>query len=314
MLSVAGLTEIGFCDAGTLETTKTNAAAMGIRNATELQITPFNQIEAYRNQKLRNMLNFKWEGESYQPTMSFLEKVLNWIRNGVDVQIKSVKQTPAAASENIFKFTGNNKLGLNFEYVIDSKKRFIKPILEGAMDFEDAKAFLDTADSESAVDLGFTLEGKDYSLRKAPYFLAIQVPKTVDLVSKYNVVERSFMLKGKGKKLERNIDKVDYITATLSVTMETASISDMITILAKNESPSFLLKEKNNGDFYDGFDIKEGMLTQSEDFKIGDNNRTLSVTYEGDIPVNYFALQLGLSNGSDESDTEGITGGTLVVG
>lgn len=315
--SRAGLGEIAFCDKETLATTPNDAIAMGIRSTAKFDSEPFKTVQLYRSSQGPNLVNRKFNAaETYQPTMFMLKKFIEWAMDGADVQILSTKQD--GGSRNVFKFIGDNRLGIDFEYGITQDKRYLKPILEGAAEVGTHKAFIDSADSESAVDLGFTNEGKDEDAYKFPWFLAIEVPNATELVDKFSFVSRQFIIKTpQNKKLQYNRSKSDYINFMLEVAIEAkVSIAEVVAILNKGWSPSILLKEKNDaaGTTYDAFDLAAGYLTMPHPVEeYGDENRIITVKWEGDVPINNISFEFGTGKGGTAEDTTGTTGGTLKV-
>lgn len=315
--SRAGLGEIAFCDLGTLATTPNDAVAMGIRSAAKIESEPFNTVQLYRSSQGPNLVNRKFNAaETYQPTMFMLKKFIEWAKDGADVQILTTKQD--GGSQNVFKFIGDNRLGIDFEYGITQDKRYLKPILEGAAEVGTHKTFIDGADSETAVDLSFTNEGKDEAAYKFPWFLAIEVPKTTALVDKFSFTSRQLIIKTpQNKKMQYNRSKSDYINIMLEVAIEAkVSIAEVVAILNKAWSPSILLKEKNqaDGSTYDAFDIAANYLTMPHPVEeYGDENRIITVKWEGDVPINNIAFEFGSGKGGSAEDSTGTTGGTLKV-
>ena len=107
-ISKCGLKQIGFCNVGTLSNAPpTDPLVIGFRKGATLDITPHNDIKDYRNRSFRNMINFKTEAESLQPSMRLVSKMHSWLNQQADVQIVTNKQNGGTNSEDVFRFVGN---------------------------------------------------------------------------------------------------------------------------------------------------------------------------------------------------------------
>ena len=313
MSSRAGLKQIVICDSGTLLTTPANPLAAGLRNAATVERTPFKEIKDYRNRVLRNMVNFKVEWESLQPTMLMLKSMTGWLNLNCDAQVVTVPQT-TSGSGDVYQFCGLNKAGLDFEYTVNSDKRSIKPSLEVAMEYERSKTFVNSADNTSAVSFAsITADGADFTKYRAPYFISFEAPKTTALFGVQDLIERSYSIKTKSKKSIYNTSIVDYLTFEFSITANDASVVKQIEAMSKDNSPSVYVKEQNQGSFYDAFDFNAGVLTLHDEFKDSDDERNLKLTFSADVPLGDISFLFGSSYGGDALDG-GVKGGTMRIG
>lgn len=316
-ISRAGLKQIVLMDSGTLGTTPVNPIAMGVRAGATLDITPHKTVKDYRERNLRNMLNFKLEAESFQPTMKMLKALINWTNMNMDAQVVTVPQT-AAGAVDVFKFVSDKALGLGFEYLITADKRSLKVMLERAMEYDRAKTFIDAADSDTAVAVtglaAPNTEGQDFTQYRLPYFLKFESAKGTAPFGINDIIERSFSIKTVGKKSAYNTDIVDYLMVSISFKVMDATIAKLITQMTKDMSTSILLQEQNSGSFYDSFDFNAGVLTQTDEFKVGDDERAITMKFEGKVPVYDVSFQFGATYGGDAADTTGVKGGTMKFG
>jgi hypothetical protein len=313
MSSRAGLKQIVLCDSGTLLTTPSNPIAAGLRNAAAMERTPFKEVKDYRNRILKNMVNFKIEWESLQPTMLMLKSLVGWINLNCDAQVVTVPQS-SGGSGDVYQFAGVNKAGLDFEYVITADKRSLKPTLEVAMEYERAKTFIDSADNNSPITFAnISGDGADFPRYRAPYYLSFEAPKTAAVFGAPELVERSYSIKTKNKKSIYNSSIVDYLAFEFSIAARDASIVKQIEAMSKDASPSVYIKEQNSGSFYDAFDFTAGILTLHDEFKDGDDDRNLKLVFSADVPVSDIAFQFGAAYGGDSTDA-GVKGGTMRIG
>lgn len=320
-MSVYGLGEIGFCDKGTLSTSATDAFVMGFRADEGKLESNEESVSLYRAMEGRNLVNRKITGlKTHQPSMWMLKKIIQYAKEQCDIQLITVPQSGSADSEDVFPFVGNNILGVDFEFLIGNEERSLMIMPEGQIEYEDHLTFLDAADTNAIVDLGFTKEGKDDDKYKHPWFLSIQAPNGVDLGTRFNLKNRKCSIKPVVERLQYNIPKSHFIEFMLEVIIEDASVAEVVTIMNKAMSPSLLLKEKNNsaGTEYDAFDIGAGWLTQKlENHIIGDKQRDVKAVYKGQLPIykvlGGFTFGDGEGGAVADADGTGGTGGTLTI-
>ncbi|HEX2866106.1 MAG TPA: hypothetical protein VHO03_03640 [Ignavibacteriales bacterium] len=312
-ISVAGLQQILFCDAGTLGTTNANAFALGLRGAGSLDISPFKPGKDYRNRTLRNMMNHKYDIEALQPTIKMLKGLHGYLNLKADVQVLTNPQSDG--NPYCFKYAGNNGIGIGFEYGITPDKRYLKPALERAFDYTTHKTFMDAADDPSGIVsvAGITGEGADFSKYHEPNFLKFEASKGTSLVDPREIVDRSLVFKTSGKKTIYNEDLVSYLTATLSITGRNAAISKILEILNKDMAPSILWREGTTGTCFEDYEFNAGCLTLSPEVKNSDDDFYTKITFEGDIPIYQVQFFTGATYGGDVAD-DGTKGGTVKFG
>jgi len=161
--AAAGLKQIVMCNKGTLATTPVDPIALGIRKDAVLTINHFKQVEDYRKRKLRNMLNFKLEGETMQPTIFTFKKLIDWLNGNVDLQV--VTQNQSTSAKDVWKFNAGKELGIDFDWTYNQDGRSCKITFERAFPYSDAVTFIDAADSTTAVTFaGITDDGTDLTL------------------------------------------------------------------------------------------------------------------------------------------------------
>lgn len=312
--SIAGLKQIILCNSETLLTVPVNPHVAGLRNAATMVRTPFKDVKTYLNQSLRNMLNFKIDFETLQPNMGKLQSLIGQTNLNCDAQIITSPQSIGGSSD-VYQFIGANKLGLDFEYLITQDKRSIKVTLEGAMEYARAQALVDSSDSTTAVTVaGIQKSGADFTKYRAPFFLAFEAPQATALFAAADLTERSFSIKTKNKKDLYNNSIVDYLTFTFMIAARDASVAKQVIVMSKDMSPSILVKEQNNGAFYDEFEFAAGALTLIDEYNDADENRSIKLTFAADVSIGDISFLFGSSAGGDAADTTGIKGGTMMIG
>jgi hypothetical protein len=303
-----GIKQLVSCNAGTLSTTPVDPVASGIRNAGLFKRTAYKPVKDILNGSWRNKENFRIESETIQSTMLALKKSIDWLNLNCDTQMIDY-------NGNCYKFTGNNALGLEFEYNIDGDRRTLKHILEAAFPYADAKSMIDAADSETPVTFtGITGRGEDASKVRTPFFLAFEFPKSTTVLTRREIAKRSYSIKTKSKKSEEdNTSWVDYISFEVSLSFRNASIAKQVELMTKDNAPSLYIKEGNLGSCYDAFDFAAGMLTLEDEFEDTDEDSIITLKLVRDIHKSDISFLFGASYGGDASDG-GTKGGTMKIG
>jgi hypothetical protein len=318
-----GIQQLVLLDAGTLATTPAGAISVGLRNAVPVKRSAYKPVKDYLNRSFRNKVNFNIQAESLQPSPYVLSKLIGWLNGNVDVQAITRKQSASADSEDVWKFisqtvgsvTRDMKLGLDFEYLLTGDKRSVKLTLEAAFEYEVAKAFIDLADSASAVSLsGITGRGEDATKYKAPFFLAFESPAATSILTRDEIVERTYSFKTKNTKSdEDNRSLVDYLSCEITLKFRNASVANQVAVMAKDNLPSLLIKESNGGAYYDAYSFGAGSLSLEDEYDDSDEDRSLTLKFMGDVHVYDISFAFGDTNGGSAADTTGSlgTGGTV---
>jgi hypothetical protein len=311
--AVAGLKQIVMCNKGTLATRPVDPIALGIRKEAVLTINHFKQVEDYRKRKLRNMLNFKLEGETMQPTVFLFKKLLDWLNGNVDLQV--VTQNQSSTTKDVWKFSNGYELGIDFDWTYNQDGRSCKITFERAMPYNTAVTFIDAADSTTPVSFDrITDDGTDLELYRGASPDKFEKPAGSSLGSRSLVTVRSMNIKTESKKSIDNISLVDNLMITLEMTGREAAISDFVTRLNKGMLDEVIFQEKNSGAYYDKFMFNTNVLSQTDEMVINDEERTLKIVLEGRVPIySVTFLYDDDSHGGSGAD-EGKTGGTVKFG
>lgn len=311
--AAAGLKQIVMCNKGTLATTPVDPIALGIRKDAVLTINHFKQVEDYRKRKLRNMLNFKLEGESMQPTVFTFKKLIDWLNGNVDLQV--VTQNQSSSANDVWKFNAGKELGIDFDWTYNQDGRSCKITFERAFPYSDAVTIVDEADNTTPVSFtGITDDGTDLTLYRGAFPDRFEKPGGVTLGSNSLFTVRSTNIKTENKKSIDNLSLVDNLMITLELAGREAAITDFVTRLNKNQLDRVVVQEKNSGSNYDRFDFNANVLSQTDEFVINDEERILKIVLEGRVPIYSVTFLYGSGNGGDVSDTKGTTGGTIKFG
>ncbi len=303
---------------------------MGSRKASNLLISPLDELTDYRQKKLRNKTNFKYEVDSFQLHMRDLQWLILFVQDGYDFQlVKEAQSSSNPASGGIFNWA-QQKNGLGFEYTMTNKERFCKVKFETALEYANAQALITAAKSYNSVLPAISADpisggnerGENLSLVKYPWYLAIQSPDGTEIFNKKEIIERSFRFSTKGIKNEYNEDVIHWITVELKIKGSDATIDKIENILAKDMSPSLTIKENLTSTTFEKFSFAANVLTHSDDFQLGDEQDFSQLTFAGDIALDQIAFAYGATNGGvgvdegevDFSEAEARQGGTFNFG
>lgn len=313
MASNPGLGRILFCDEGTLAAAPGNPIALGFRGEAKLDVTPHKTVKEQGGGELPNMRNFKFEAESYQPTMKMLSSMIDRLNLNCDIEVVTAKQAGAEPKADVYKFSGLYKLGLGFEYTISGDKRSLKVTCEGAFEEDKALALLETV--QTAVPASVTLthpEGNDFASYRAPYFMSLSYGGS-NAVEVRDIISRSFTVKTVSSKDIYNSDIAGRLEFNLEVVTRDASIASVIANLNKGRSLSLLMKEKNKDNFYDAFDFAPGALIRTDEYAVGDKERQAKISFKREVSIYDAEFLFGAAYGGDSSDA-GAKGGTMRIG
>jgi len=314
-ISKAGLKQIVACDLGTLATTPVDPIAMGIRKSAVLKRSQYKPLKDYLDGQFRNMMNFNIQFETMQSTMFLLSKLIEWVDGNMDLQAITNPQA-AGGTGDVYKFNAGNNLGLDFEHVINSDGRIIKPTFEVALPWATGQALVDTADSATPVTFGTISHprGEDEALLRKPFFVSFEAPTGTPVLTRNEIVSRSYSIKTKSKKLEEsNMTTVDYLIFELMLKFRNASVANQIIMLNKDQMPSIKLREQNNGAFYDEWQFGAGVLTLNDEFDDSDEDRAITLKFQRNVFIHDVAFLFGATYGGDATDG-GTKGGTMTVG
>lgn len=332
-----GVQRVILATKNTMHTTPTRLVSLGYRNPTALMITPHANATDHRSRALRNKMNFRLEGESYQLKLRDLDNLIEFAKSGFDAQVAAEKQTSTTGSGGIFNFTQNNSnanIGIDFEWRFGHDSRTTKVILEGAKEYDVAKALIAGADDATTLAPSITSLFDDQSGHKGawqnyPYYGFIKIcdpgGSLTEVFSASEILEREMIIKTKSVKNAMNESVHQYLNITVRIKAFDATITKINAILGATLSQELSWKEMNpDGQKFELITIPGHILTlATPEIEIGDENRTQTITLSGDVPINNFAFTYGTAGGGSgtESTVDGIgtteaqarDGGTLTL-
>lgn len=315
---VAGFAQIAFCDAGTINSTKTNLVALGITRNEELKTSRYKPIKIDRDEhELSNFENLALVAETLQPSLYMLKKFIDWKGGNCDAQIIALDGT-------CFTFlAASNPLGVEPKLIYTDEFRLLEVTVEAAFPRAVWDALLSTALTATPVSLGLTpASGSDRDARRIPHPIFMQSPAGVEIYDNY--IKRSLTIEPKRKakaevKNSQNISLWDRMIATAVFQMEDVSYQDYYNQRGKGESPDLLWKEANETENgaptnFDLIQFAAGSLVQNADYDHSGTKSEMTVTYKGAVVNSKIDLQVGTGKGNAVADTKGITGGTMKFG
>lgn len=317
MSARAGLQQIALSDLSTMSGTPTNLEFIGLGGEKKVEITEHNPVDIFPEKKGRNMQLHKVEGVSTQCTMKMLKNMIGFLNGNVDTQVITAKQSASANSEDVFKYLGNDGLGLGFKYASERKSHLLTATLQRAFDYEYSKTLKDAVDTATPISFtGVTdLGGRDFSLYDIPNKLIFEVGGSEPFVP-INLKERSLILETiESGKNEHEMPDVDLLKALIRIVANEATIDKIVTMMAKANSSVVSWKESTSGLYYKKYDFNVNVLTQSEPKEVfGDKERMFELEFQGAEWIYNTQFLFGTGNGGSAADTVGTTGGTMKFG
>lgn len=300
--SKEGIRSIALANIDTLLSSAVYPYAPGIRTPAMLKITGYNEPTDFRERKLRNMLNANLEVTALQSridtgnlkTLALLAYYA--LQGGVDVQMIGMESTLGTGkySGDIYSFTGvSNFMGLDFEFSLSPKGREVKIILEVAKAYADIRAIIEAGETAESCDtinalavVGYA--GYDFGKIEMPVLRSVDSPLSTPLINIQDVDDWELTFKTKGNKsAATNRTNVNYVTCTFDVTLKNASNDFLIDIANKSQYLN-LAVGIDSGTKAEIYDFAAGVLSNSKEIAIGDNERTTKLMFTGDIPIKDF--------------------------
>jgi hypothetical protein len=312
----AGIQRIALCDLGTLGTTPANAEFFGFGGEKKINITPFKQTDIYPEKKGRNMENHNITGDSEQATMKMMKNMISFLNFNCDAEVVTAKQSSAANSEEVYKYAGNDCMGLMWKYESNRDKQILTPTLDRAFDYEYSKTLKDAAATATpATFTGITDPGgRDISLRQSPNKLVLQSGGS-DIFTEMGINSRSMIIETiEASRNQYNAPQVDLLKILIEIIANESQVAKIVSLMAKNNTTNILWKETTTGLLYKAFDFNTNILFQTEEEPLGDKERNIKLVYQGAEWIHNITFEFGTGKGGSAEDTVGTTGGTMKFG
>jgi len=301
MRSQAGIKALGIMAIGSIAS-PTYFTPMGLRGKSVVTFEEFNQPETHRAQKLRNMVNIKidtgtLQGSGGKSDLYTLFSLVNFVKQGgVDAQVVLME---GAKASNIFtgdvlNFSGDDHLGIGFEFNLSPKGREHKVMLEAAVHYTRAESIILAAKTNAQLagfNAGSALlnQGIRYDYYAAPFLSSLQAPSGTDLFDKTDWKNWNLSIKTVGEKSElNNRDHVNYCEVVFEFIGSNAGImNDKIqTMLAKANEVGLVLGMGLDSGTTQTLSFAPGQLALNQVLTFGDDERSIKMTWSGQVPVN----------------------------
>ena len=314
MSARVGINQITLAEKGTALTTPALVTALGLRPSGALRFTPIDEINDYRNRKLRNRMNAEAKFKTYQPTFRQLKNIIGsyLVDLGADVEILAVPQS-SGADGGCFQFFGDNALGVDFRFLQSNQERSLEYTLQRSFKYNDLKALIDAADSNTPVSWGESNYGINASKLRTPWLKSVLIGGSEQFL-KQDFVDYSIEISPKFDVNLDNIPIINYINAKVEFTSRNATIPKIVSAMGNNISIAVTTQEDNtvSSGTYDKIVFNSGVLFQTEEIELGDDSRFIKMMFEGKFPLGNMAFTFGTGNG-DTVDALGQAGGTLTI-
>ena len=251
----------------------------------------------------------------YQPNLLNLMNIISQFLpdGGADAEIKARPQS-TGVDGGCFQFGGagttNQFLGIGFKYECSRKKRAL--LIKGMLQVSKAaaNALINASDSNTPATLGLTAAGIDFTKQRNPW-----LKYTTILGCTYaDILDYSFILESVKEK-ENDLDEREIsqaVRATLMYKFRSATIANMVSETAEAEGIAINFQQDTSdaSTTYEKFVFNQYTLTKEAERGIGDDERNMTLTYSGVIPIgNISATYTALTGGGTSAD--GTEGGTV---
>lgn len=247
-------------------------------------------VTDYRQRVKPHMVNFKVEAKDYsmgRPALYYLLRRLVDGRVSAEVVTRAITLSPLVY-DGVFKFVGaTNALGLDIEYILDAKERAAVLTLEKSFDWLDAKAIIDAAQNNTVETLtSFPVDHYDATMYRAPKFEFVKygASETV-LFERDEIISRKLSIKSNSQKNIYDASTCNYLDVTLELELSKAGKGDIKSFFEITDCPKLIVRETDPAG-YEEHIFNAGVLSLTRNANIGDESRTMKLTFQGSIPPN----------------------------
>lgn len=285
MISVPGTKRAALWSRGNLGYQTIN---LGIRESgTPLKFEDVTEDD-WRGRQFKNYVKVTSDVYLRNPGRPLLSVLMSHARNG-GVDCEFVTQKSGTDSyDGIYKFDGDNYLGLNFEYEISNEKRGAKVTLGGNIPVSDFQAIQTASQSNTFMDLSIPLNENPVAQFYPPHLGHIKYSDTdTDLCDRSEIKSHKLVIKTAGTENEMAKMKVDSFDISFELVTKNASKANV-----KNfndiwpNSPSLWYRELNPEGHFEDHKFEEGVLTLTNVAEFGDKERFMTLTFKGKVFVN----------------------------
>lgn len=310
-----GIDQIALCTKGTLATTPTKIIPGGLRGKTGLRFKDFGDEDESRGRFMqRGVMITVDEFPIYQPNLLHLKNIIEQYLpdGGCDVEIKARPQS-SGVDGGCFQFKGanNQHMGVGFKYVMSKKQRALLLRNMLLLSNADAHALVNAADSNTPATLGLTAGGINESVRRIPWLSFSHATFNYNEIEDYSFTLES--VKDKENDLEeREISQM--VKATLMYKFKSATVGNIVAEMTEAQGIAINFQQDTSAASatYEKFVFNQYVLSRQGDRFIHDDERNLTLTYSGLIPLGNFAFSFTALNGGGTS-ADGTEGGTVTI-
>lgn len=242
-------------------------------------------IEDYRKRQFPLMTNFKAELFSLEVGRPLLSTLITHAQaNGAAAEFAGSKIGPTTY-DGIWQFTGEDYLGIDFEYESSLKRRGAKVMLEASFDRVRWSSLLTAAQTNTIYN--DVLSAFPYDNYEAPVFESLKYgASNTALINKDEIVDMSLMVKTIGNKTIYDRTVVSALEVNLDITVVDATKAKLLAMWGITPwAPSIELKQKIGSASSETHVFNEGVLGLKRKPQLEDSKRELTLNLTGIVPI-----------------------------
>lgn len=243
-------------------------------------------VTDYRGRVKPHMINFKIEAKDFSMGRPALYYLLTHLSRGrVSCEVVT-RLTATGVYDGVFKFIGlTNALGLDIDYVLDAKERSAALTIEKSFDWLDGKTLIDAAQGNTVETLsGFPVDHYDGTMYRAPRFEFVKygTGETV-LFEKDEIISRKLSIKSNSQKNIYDASTCNYLDVSLELELSKSGKADIKSFFEITDCPKLIIRETDPAG-YEEHIFNAGVLSLSRNTSIGDDSRTMKLSFNGKVP------------------------------
>lgn len=295
MSVIKGIRQDLFCQKNTLLTTPAQGMGSGFMQDAILKFDD-EGVEEYRGGMLPHKVAHSYERKTYQSTLTALQIVmLVYALEGVDLQVVANKLTGGVYG-GVYNYTGANRfMGVDFEFVMASKERYLKLMAKQLLDVDEHLALMQ--DSITAVPLNLNTLGLGHrgvveaNYRKSNLSAVISPAATV-FVDNDRRIDHRISFASVSTPLEDGRPDISHVAVTVELTINKAYSWELCEYLVNSKYAYLELQEKVSPTVTEKYIFNAGSLIRTASFELGKDKRLQKFIFRRNIQLTDFVFDI----------------------
>lgn len=286
----AGIRQLLFCARDTLGSNELSYPVfLGVGNEGKYLITD-KTVKGYRDEDIPSMVNHKIEMKTFQMDFFILSRLIfHCSQRGADCQIVTEK-TAANNYGGVYNFTGNDFLGIDFEWKHTDKESSLSVTGEVSLSDLASSSLICAAQTNVPIDIPevdpqYGHRGIDLQLVRTPKFGSVQSPGGNALVNGHEVIERNFVIKTVSSKLASDRSSVKWLKVILDLTIDKSTASALSGYLGRAKNSALVFQEKTAAGSFFTYNFGSDLFFRKHELSIDKESSFIKLSFEKNIPL-----------------------------